>query len=479
MRSDSTGHSRKAPASTPPAQKGRLTQPSPPSQSTLPQPQDQSAYLDQSSQQYPSPDRAVLEHQDLGQPPPPGGYYAPVGGRLPSTTFVGGRHLSEQQVGEAKHGFESQSGFRGPYHGSSANPRTPNPRYQDIAVFEDHPRGVPTVPQYDIPSVPAIYRRERSDYGAGNGDSGGYDSPQTTSNYAQHPAYNHWDEQADLRTVGSFGSPGAQKAPQISRPDLPSQYSMSFAQPTPPALTPQSTYPDLREPSYQSTHARPYRLEQVAQPASWTQSMPANGTQAPRSHTRNFSLHHQVNPTNQARDYPPQFPLSQADITSPTQPAALENRPPPPPKDPSSRPVSTRTVSIPQHPTSSKNPHVMPPWSPSPPVPPKDDSLLVAPGHRAATTSTAPPNIISLLSSKASSGSLQALHRTGDMYHNNTKPQAEDAQQREMELRNPSGRMAELDAGPREDEEEEIVMSSTSYPGQEWQPSNYGHWDED
>lgn len=25
--------------------------------------------------------------------------------------------------------------------------------------------------------------------------------------------------------------------------------------------------------------------------------------------------------------------------------------------------------------------------------------------------------------------------------------------------------------------DEEVVMSSTAYPGQEWQPSNYGHWD--
>ena len=56
-------------------------------------------------------------------------------------------------------------------------------------------------------------------------------------------------------------------------------------------------------------------------------------------------------------------------------------------------------------------------------------------------------------------------------------------QQRGWPPKGAVGAVSELDAnnGRRgaEEEEEEIVMSSTAYPGQEWAPSNYGHWEDD
>lgn len=60
-------------------------------------------------------------------------------------------------------------------------------------------------------------------------------------------------------------------------------------------------------------------------------------------------------------------------------------------------------------------------------------------------------------------------------------------QQRGREPSGAVGVVSEMDAGNvrrREDREEEqeeeiIVMSSTAYPGQEWAPSNYGHWEDD
>lgn len=61
-------------------------------------------------------------------------------------------------------------------------------------------------------------------------------------------------------------------------------------------------------------------------------------------------------------------------------------------------------------------------------------------------------------------------------------------QQRERgwEAKGAGGVVAEMDAGhvrrgggEAVEEEEEIFMSSTAYPGQEWAPSNYGHWEED
>ncbi|KAI9880233.1 MAG: hypothetical protein M1830_004577 [Pleopsidium flavum] len=457
-RSGSTGNSRKAPASALSARQAQMTQRSAPSQSAPPRSQNRSAYFDHASQLNPPPEPPAFQNQVLGEPPPLGGYYAPVGGRLPSTTFVGGRRLSEQQVGEAKHGFESQSGFRGPYHGSSASSRTPNLRYQDTPFPHNHPAGTPYASQYDIPSIPsipAVYRRDYSEQEAGSG-ARAYGSAQTTADDTQQPPYNHWTEQPDPRRIDSFGSPGVQLPPQNPRPDLPSQYSMSSAQPISPVLTPQYTYPDIWEQAYQNTHTRPYRLEQVAQPTTWTSNMPANGTPAPRPH-HNFSRHHQVYPTNQIREYTPQYRLPQANVPSSTDPATEGLPPPPPPKSPTSRPLGTRTTSIPQHVAVSPSP-------PNPPVPPKDDRPLLPPGHHESEILN-PPS--------------QPFHPNGDTYpHQTTKPYAQDPQR---DFGSPSGHMPELPASrsPREEEEEEIVMSSTSYPGQEWSPSGLGHWDED
>ncbi|KAL9108704.1 MAG: hypothetical protein Q9227_006500 [Pyrenula ochraceoflavens] len=58
---------------------------------------------------------------------PAGGYYAQQErySRSGAPGFVGGRQLSEQQVGESKHNFESDTGFRGPYHSQPGPKRSP------------------------------------------------------------------------------------------------------------------------------------------------------------------------------------------------------------------------------------------------------------------------------------------------------------------------------------------------------------------
>jgi len=67
-------------------------------------------------------------------------------------------------------------------------------------------------------------------------------------------------------------------------------------------------------------------------------------------------------------------------------------------------------------------------------------------------------------------------------------PQHQQQHQHQQRGREPSGAVgvvSEMDAGnvrrreDREEDEEIIVMSSTAYPGQEWAPSNYGHWEDD
>ena len=71
-------------------------------------------------------------HDFRGKPPPVGGYFAPqnaVEPRSPPShdpaSFVGGRRLSEQMMGEKKHNVESDKGFRGPYMSGHMN--APNP----------------------------------------------------------------------------------------------------------------------------------------------------------------------------------------------------------------------------------------------------------------------------------------------------------------------------------------------------------------
>jgi hypothetical protein len=129
---------------------------------------------------------------------------------------------------------------------------------------------------------------------------------------------------------------------------------------------------------------------------------------------------------------PSKYPLPDSDIMSPINPAAVQVPPPPPPKIPLSqdslspppsshrRSGSLTANAVKDVPTNSH--------SPGPPVPLKDDWKL------------------------------------------------ETALKGQEKHRSP----VELDARPTKDtESEEIVMSSTAYPGQEWQPENWGHWDVD
>lgn len=72
-------------------------------------------------QTLPSRQMSVPTQSFSGQPPPIGGYYAPqpqTGRPAPSPDFLGGRRLSERRLAESKHNFESQNGFRGPFHPS-------------------------------------------------------------------------------------------------------------------------------------------------------------------------------------------------------------------------------------------------------------------------------------------------------------------------------------------------------------------------
>ncbi len=70
--------------------------------------------------------------------------------------------------------------------------------------------------------------------------------------------------------------------------------------------------------------------------------------------------------------------------------------------------------------------------------------------------------------------------------HREQYQQQQRQRERGWEPKGAGGVVAEMDAGnvrrggeEEEEEEEEIVMSSTAYPGQEWAPSNYGHWEDD
>ena len=80
----------------------------------------------QRQQVAPARQMSVPTQSFAGQPPPVGGYYAPQNSPPPtserppqqSPDFLGGRRLSEQRLAEDKHNFESQNGFRGPYHPS-------------------------------------------------------------------------------------------------------------------------------------------------------------------------------------------------------------------------------------------------------------------------------------------------------------------------------------------------------------------------
>lgn len=327
---------------------------------------------------YQQPDRAVLPAQNQGPPPPIGGYYAPEVRIRPDRQFVGGRHLSEQQIAEAKHRFESQSGFVGPYHGSGSH-RTPDSRFQDAAY------GTPAAVPPSVSSTVQHPQHRAYDQGAPQP----YSSPYQPS---------HHGEAEQPGTVRSLDRAGQHLPPDVSGLDLPSQRS----------------YSGLRDPSPQP----PSRTAHPTQAPSTETHPTPNAARRSRHSTHNFSHHHRQGD-----------PAPNTDAFLPPH-----HHHPPPAADSDDVP---------------------------PPPPPKD----YPPSAAARGSSRA----VSQAATRASGSSYPVPQQRTSASTNGADPRRPGAQK---------------DAAPthhrrRKDEDDEIVMSSTAYPGQEWQPTVYGHWDED
>jgi hypothetical protein len=126
---------------------------------------------------------------------------------------------------------------------------------------------------------------------------------------------------------------------------------------------------------------------------------------------------------------PSQYPLPDSALMSPINPSAENLPPPPPPKIPLDSPPSS---TLPAHPSSSATPVPGPASphsaSPAPVVSPATELVLPTANNR-----------------QSADGPVHAVELPARV--------------------------------PGDESSEEIVMSSTSYPGQEWQPSYLGNWD--
>jgi hypothetical protein len=142
---------------------------------------------------------------------------------------------------------------------------------------------------------------------------------------------------------------------------------------------------------------------------------------------------------------PSQYPLPDSTLMSPINPSAENLPPPPPPKIPLDSPSSS---TLPAPPSSSATPAPGPASqhsaSPAPVVPPTPAPVV-------------PPTPDPVVSPATESVLPTANYR-----------QSADGPVHAVEL---PARV------PGDESSEEIVMSSTSYPGQEWQPSYLGNWD--
>ncbi|MCJ1380798.1 hypothetical protein MMC17_003907 [Xylographa soralifera] len=130
--------------------------------------------------------------------------------------------------------------------------------------------------------------------------------------------------------------------------------------------------------------------------------------------------------------------------------------------------------------------------SPPPPPPPKDDHLLQGSRSRHGRSLSQIPPPTEYSPSTSRQGAAQTRQSLPPLQTNvgkarvataSTPMTPEDVRRARQQQIERSGRMPPAQARnddpiTRHDPEEEIVMSSSSYPGQEWQPS-YGNWDGD
>lgn len=288
----------------------------------------------------------------------------------PSSDFVGGRRLSEQRVAEAKHGFENQSGFRGPYHGQQYPPtlapidtRYAQRNYSQAPNINPLPNRSPLgsgrgLRQESLDHTRDLQRRSRSPRAR----------PRSPNGYPEDQ-----DDADPAHNLGTFRSQNS--TPRLGDQEKP--WSLSI--------------PEEREEGKQGQHIGLHN-------------------------NRRQSIPRPEGDQNDPSRYPP--PDSAADIMSPVDPAAAHMAPPPPPKIPLSHASSNH--SKPSHPSGRQVP-----------LPSGEEN-----------------------------------------------PHADVQSQEEYGARVKATSPVELPV-PGDDESEEIVMSSTAYPGQEWMPSNWGHWDGD
>lgn len=332
------------------------------------------------SSQHPAPSRqmSVPTQPFVGRPPPVGGYYAPQNDERSSQSphppaalnaqqppqpsppqqssqqspeFLGGRRLSEQRLAENKHNFESENGFRGPYH-PALQPQgyPPNLRINT----QNHRRESPQPQQ-----VKSAQPRLEPTYGRSP-----YGSNRTGRSLSHQNSFEHARELHRRSRSPRAGprSPSLDEAPESAFND-PAHVLGTFR-------TQNNSTPRLSD-----------------QEKPWSLSIPEE-----EYDRRRLTDYRQGN-----HDRPSNHPLpSSADMMSPVNPAATGIAPPPPPKVP----------------------------------------------------------LASYQNQNMQRGVPRLAVETGP-----------------VEL--PGSRVK------GDEESDEIVMSSTAYPGQEWMPENFGAWDGD
>ncbi|KAI9767315.1 MAG: hypothetical protein M1840_005724 [Geoglossum simile] len=480
----------------------------------------------------------LLSRQAQSTQPPPSGSRSPE-----ELSFIGGRRFSEQRVATAKHTFESEQGFRGSYRPSGSPPGSPSaaayaPEPPTAVTAVTAERGsTPTAqpptqstrvepslsqplhrvePQYETQPIPAPYSPSVPTAAVPAPAfipvlfPPGFDPAQLPQGMPGHYVY-------IPHPVGpSNGSPPphsqvtVSQQPTGSRP--PHVIPFTIAAPTPisPTAIPQQASPNTGSPV-------PALSPAVAQQQYTSSLSPANSpvsTQQQALPTLNINTSHATSATVEARSPPKEHPDQQTPWTLSIPGESVEEPPsrtitpirrstphiepshPPaaqqdedtvhsrePVHSPASTPLPDSTLAsplgqspAPSEPITRTSSAITPPFPPLPPKVPHSAPLNPAP--QTPTTNPPPPRT-TLRRAPSSAAELE-----------DTEPDAHMARRRAQEEKllgfDSGGPRVGRESGIEEEgaaaadgNDEEVVMMSTAYPGQEWAPEGYGRWEFD
>ncbi|KAI9733408.1 MAG: hypothetical protein M1834_003492 [Cirrosporium novae-zelandiae] len=372
-----------------------------------------------------------------GQPPPPDGYYAPDRSIPDPNAFIGGRRLSEERVARAKHRHIVQEGhvdssappphqFEGGY---GYDPRLQRPHNQTTyhsPNINDHS----TQAGHDSARIPTSSPRGRH-----HSTQFLPSSPRLDYRYHNPTRY-----RTPLENAPQFSDNG------VSIQPVPAQNLGTFGLSGMP----------LEE---QSRQERPWSLSLPGLQASDEDVRRTNRPQARNYEDPRTS---QTPPSRIVHD-PSDYPLPNSPrVTSPVNPQAMDLPPPPPPKILLSYQQQYQKQQ--DHANSSPHPSL---------------KVQIPPSHSRS------PSPFQIGTEGTTPQPQSQDQQPQDIHERQATPQPQSLengpQNPQFHIKSVTAQPVELDARDdrlrRDDSSEEIIMSPTAYPGQEWVPRGINHWE--